>query len=210
MTRRYLMLVSAGLALSTAACNLISGMVQVLPPPKQKVAAEYSRLAGKKVVILTWVQDDGALVDFPYAQAQLSAFAAVHLKEKVDNITIVSTARVEDYLERSYDPVPDPVEVGKRFSADVVVFLEVFRLSLRDPATPQLYQGRIEASVRVYDRTAGGEGANEFELTPIEVRVPENRTIGVVAANAAQILRETYDAFGAAVAKRFHDHEVEL
>ena len=65
----------------------------------------------------------------------------------------------------------DPVEVGRRFKADKVIYLELLEMRMRRPEAPTLLQGRISASVAVF----WGEGG-AFCAGPPWHRHPRRRS----------------------------------
>ena len=199
----------AALASSQMSCAFIARMASMMPPPTKKIAAEFTRMAGRKVLVHVWVEP-AAQIDYPWARYELAEGVVAGLEAHVKNIEIVEPARIEDHLEKTYQNTVDPVTVGRKFGADMVVYLEVSRISMRDPATPQLYRGRIHSSVVVYDLTDDDAEPQRFELTPVEVQVPKGRAQGVFVANPQQLRLQTYAEYAAEVALRFYDHEVEI
>ena len=210
MNHRYLLLAGALAAATQLSCrSAMIALSQLKPQPTKKVAAEFSRLPGHKVVVLAWVEP-GALLDYPYARYDAANHIRAHLAPHLEETDFVDPARVEDYLESSYSAATDPVAVGKKFKADFVVYAELTRFSVRDPSAPQLYRGRIESSVVVYDLTVDEGEPNRFELTPVKVVVPEEGPIAVNQTHPTEVRRATCEELGAAVAQRFYEHEAEL
>jgi hypothetical protein len=210
MNQHHRLLILALVAVVPLGCrDLLAGLAQLGPKPKKKVAAEFNRLAGHKVLVLAWVEP-GALIDYPTARFDVASHIAAHLSAHVEEIDIIDPTRVEDHLEKSYTMAHDAEEVGKKFGADMIVYVELSRFSMRDPATPHEYRGRAESSVVVYDRLVPEGENNRFELTPVRIAVPKEGPISVSRVNPTQIRRAACDELAAQVAQRFYDHEVEL
>ena len=73
-----------------------------------------------------------------------------------------------------------------------------------------LLLGLAQASLAVFDFTADEPEPQRFELNPITVQVPKDRSIGVIDSSDRKVRKSLYEEFAAAVARKFYDHKVEL
>jgi hypothetical protein len=190
-------------------CNLLTPAAVLMDAPTKTVPAEFARLPGHRVAVVVWAKP-ATLAVFPFARYDTANHVCAKLRSMVPGLTMISASRVEEYLEQSSDMVVDPVEVGRHFGAEMVVFLELLTFQTRDPRTPQLVQGKITSSVVVYDLTDGDGTPRRYELSTASVTIPEDKPVGVMAADERRVRKETCEAFGEAVARKFVKHKVEL
>jgi hypothetical protein len=191
-------------------CQLLVAGAVLMGPPKQKVKAEFNRLEGKKVLILAWAEPE-TLIEYPYARFEVARYVGDKIQAHVPNVTVVGQREVEDYLEQLYDAEYDPEKIGKRFEAELVVYMELLEYEMRDPHTPQLYRGKIHSSVWVYDMPGKESDLDEFELEEAFAQVPEGENVvGVLDSSGLEVRKMTYEKFAELVARKFYDHEIEV
>jgi hypothetical protein len=159
-TRRGLLAAAAAGLVLTAGCDMASLAYFILPEqridPRMKQLASDDKEKPAKVVILTW----GGLetrAEFIGADRQLSDLLGQHLTklagETRQHLTVVPVRKVEEFKNAhpSWRSM-DLAEIGRRFNADYVVYLEVRSLSLREPGMgDMLVRGRITLNVQLAD-----------------------------------------------------------
>lgn len=190
------------------ACNLLLPAAVLMDPPTKTVPAEFARLGGRQVLVLVWARP-ATLAVFPFARYDTARHVCSKLRAMVPGVKLISPSRVEEYLEQSGEMMVDPVATGRHFDAEMVVFCELLTFQTRDPRTPQLLQGKITSSVVVYDLTGGEQESERYELSTAAVAVPEGQPVGAMSGQELQIRKETCEAFGEAVARKFVEHKVE-
>ena len=200
--------VGISLLVGTLGCNwLIPGMILAGPPTK-KVEAEFSRLAGKKVLVLVWAPP-AVLANYPYSRYDIAKYVGDALRSQIEDVTTVSARKVEDYVSRRPQGTADPEVVGRHFQAEVVVYLELLRYRMRLPESPHLYRGDIHASVVVFDlKTAGGE-PGRYELSAASALHPEGAPVSIYNTSEQKLRKETCEIFAEKVALKFKAHRVE-
>ncbi len=184
-------------------CNAIRQFALQTAPHTEKVAAEFSRLPGKKVLIYVWVPPE-VKWDYPHVRLDLAAHVGGYLKQNVKNVSLVDPYQVEAHLEKSPKGEVDPVEVGRYFQADAVLHLGVYQFSIRDPGMAHYYRGRIAASVEVYELAGKDKTPQPTSLHEAKVVYPDERAIGFANARADQVRQATYEVFATEVGKKFH------
>jgi hypothetical protein len=159
-SRRALLTWTAGGLVLTAGCDMASLAYFVLP--EQRVEAKLKHLASDdkqkipKVVILTWggLETRG---EFIGADRQLSQALGDHLqqlaKDSQEKITVVPVRKVEEFKNANPSwKSMDLTEVGRRFNADYVIYLELNSMSLYEPGMgDMLMRGRITVNVQLAD-----------------------------------------------------------
>jgi len=160
-SRRSILALAAGGLLLGAGCGDFGALAYFLMP-EQRLDAKMKHLASEdkekdsKVVILTW----GGLetrAEFIHADRQLSEMLAQQLRKLAEDgkekITIVPARKVEEFKnEHPNWRGMDLTEIGRRFGADYVVYLEINSLSLYEKGSLNtLLRGRISLNVTLAD-----------------------------------------------------------
>lgn len=209
---RTLTLVVLVVAVAASGCNWLTPLVFV-GEHKKEVTAEFDKLPGSRVAVLVWT-DPAVLFDYPYARFELASYVTEKLTTEFGSrnqrIDLVNAREVEDFVRRDPGVAVDPRTVGRQFSADFVLYLEVIAFQIRDPRQPQFLQGRIGASVAVYDIRPGAGAADRYELAPVEAVYPEGQPVVLSATNAPLVREMTYRTFADMVARKFYNYTVEI
>lgn len=159
-TRRYFLGLAASGMLLGAGCDMASLAYFLLPeqqlPAKMRHLASEDKEKTPKVVILTW----GGLetrAEFIHADRQLSELLAMHLKRLAEDngekLAVVPARKVEEFKNANPNwRGMDLTEIGRRFDADHVIYLEVNSMSLYEFGSANtLLRGRISLNVTLVD-----------------------------------------------------------
>lgn len=173
---------------------------------KEEVYAEFNKLSGKTVAVAVWA-DQETLFDYPHVRMELGLHIADRLWSNVPDIKLVDGRRIEDHMQRNLANSVDPIDIGKRFDSEMVIYAELLDFQIRNPDSPEFLDPRIYASITVYDLTADPDEPKQYELLPVEVDQPE----ALFNDTSAQIARKAlYEQFADTVAKKFYDHKVDM
>ena len=197
------------LALAAGGCNLLIPGLILAGPPTKEVRAEFARLADKRVAVYVWAPPS-ILSMYPYARYDIAQYIASRLRADIEGISIVSTHKVEDYIERAADQTLDPTVLGAHFEAEMVVYIELFKYQMRDPSSPQLFRGLISSSVVVWDLETAGGAPERYELSSAEAVYPSSGSLSVMKTTEQMVRKETSELFAEEVSLKFRDHRVEL
>lgn len=194
---------------AVAGCNWLVPFIFLGEEPMQDMPAEFNRLDGKRVLVLVWA-DSATLFDYPSVRFEISAYVGDRLVADMPKTTIVDRRKVEDHLQRSLLSSFDPVELGHKFKAEMVLYIELLEFQIRDPTAPDFLRGRIHATVMMYDMDSDPDDPEYYELEPVDVTHPENRPVLISHATETQIRQESYEAFAERVARKFHSYKEKL
>jgi hypothetical protein len=111
--------------------------------------APYSKLKGKKLVVLTHVSP-GAGSDYGDAARDLSREVTTLLRKGVKNVTVVDPDKIAEWVA-AHPSWTDPAEAAKAFEADMAIFLDVSKLDTEDPRSPDLMYGESSINVQVWE-----------------------------------------------------------
>ena len=150
-------------------CNLLSlpffilGPEPKVPPQLHKLAPDDKEKEAKVVIFaLGGLETRTELIR---ADRELETLLVGALREGCNyngetNLKIVPPSKVQDFKSEHPDWRKwDPVEIGKHFGADWVVWMEIGSLSLYERGhTNTLYRGRAEIDVSLVDVTKETEG----------------------------------------------------
>jgi hypothetical protein len=197
---------------SLVGCNVLKPFI-FIGEHKKKISPEFDKLPDRKVAVVVWM-DQSILFDYPNARAELAAYVAdklsVEMKQRELGTDVVSPKEVELWVSKNAASLSDPVKAGRHFAADYVISVEVVELEFRSPEHPQVLQGRINASISVYDVRSGRERGERFALAPVDCVYPAGAPVMMNASNAVLIREATYHQFAELVARKFYEHTVDL
>jgi len=195
--------------LAVVGCNIIGpAMYAVHGPRITKVAAEYGDLAGKRVCIWVWA-DDAVAFDYPQVCLDVANHARFAIGQHV-KCTFADPAAVDRFQRSEYQADQlNVVEIGKRFGADVVLFIEIVEFHTRPTALPSLFQGLISSQCAVYDcKGAAQVSAGDRRVWGDRIRIefPEDRPLNMTEADDLSIRSATLQVFSQSLAKKFYTH----
>lgn len=199
-------------ALMLTSCNLLTPIIFV-GEHRKRVFPEFDKLAHSRVAILVWTEA-ATLFDYPHVRFELASYIAdkmdYEMSERKLKTEMVDPRDVEDFLQKNLDAQVDPQMVGRQFQADYVIYMEIIKFQIRDPAEPHFLQGKIHASVVVYDMRADKDQRQYYELTEVKSFFPDSAPVLMTANNSVMIREATYRKFAEEVARKFYEHTIEL
>lgn len=182
--------------------------------PTRSVPAEYPYLTGKKVLILVWADTD-TLFEYPQVQLEVSEHVAAAItsadelaKKKGPRVAIVPNRQVTTYQrnEPHWDRA-HPGAIGKEFSADRVLMLELTQYTTREPESTHLYRGRIAGNIKVYDPAY--PDARPTYKSSVEVAYPPESQ-GEWGTDDRAIRKASMELFASQVATKFFEHKEKI
>jgi hypothetical protein len=186
-------------------CNILSYPLAVMASEQtEKVPAEFSKLDGKKAVVVVWAQPE-TMLQFPHMRLELASQVTYQMKQRLKTTEKDPADQVADYQNRNlnWDALP-PTQIGKQYEADYVVFIEVLEYSTRDPKTPGLFRGRAKASVVVHDAV---DPTARWSLAPAVAEYPAGHS-KVDNADDQVIHHQLVEILGSQITVKFYEHEV--
>lgn len=149
------------LLVAMTGCSL--GSLAYFLTPEQKHEAELCKLTSPdskfepSVVILTMMTNPIARTELIGVDRELGELAAVRLYELLqankERVRILAPRKIEEYKSRNSDwEDKQPAEIGKHFSADYVIVLEINRLTLFEKgSSSELFRGQVEMRITLVD-----------------------------------------------------------
>jgi hypothetical protein len=162
----------------SSGCNVLSVPFYIFGP-EEKIPPKFQSLTSsdkkKTVKVLIWTWSDRSNFDMEIhsadralAQKLEDRLRGYYINNK-ENVSVVACKKVEQYRNGREDI--GPVEAGKHFNADYVVYLEVTQFSIKmKQSLDQLLMGRARLNVSLYDLAKGEDPIksepNEFTYPP--------------------------------------------
>lgn len=163
------------------------------------IQAEYDGLKKKRVAVVC-----RPLVDLQYrssnAAKDIGRELGRLLEQNVRKIDVVDHRKVAEWLdENTWD---EYAEVGRAVDADMVVGVDLEHFTIFESQT--LYQGKANATIRVYDCKTGELA---FERTLPQVLYPPNTAIATSDKQESQFRREFIRVVADQVGRLFYNHD---
>jgi len=187
-----------------ASCQMFSWMVAAMAPPKP-VPAVYEPPQDK--TILVFVDDIRNPVSYEPLKAQLSRRLSDLLVEHEVARQTVAYEKLRDLALSTPDfnqwHIPT---VGEKLQADLVLYVEIDRFTLREGAQGPLWQGRLETRVKIVDSRKGRiwpeDRPNGFPVKPATTEPEANFSEDYGAVLASKLANEMAER----IAKLFYAH----
>jgi hypothetical protein len=164
------------------------------------VDPDFKELKGKKVAVVC-----RPLVSLQYRNAnvnrELAQQITLLLQEKVPKIKIVEQKKIAKWTDEN--TWEEYAEVGKAMKADVVVGVDLEGFSLYQGQT--LYQGKANATVRVYDCQKGGKMVFEKIMPP--TTFPPNSAVPTSEWTEMEFRRKFVGVLADQIARHFYAHD---
>ncbi len=164
------------------------------------VAPDFADLNGKKVAVVC-----RPMASLEYASPNVSRDLAQQisalLQEQVPKIKVVDQRKIAKWTdENTWDEYP---EVGKAMKADMVVAVNLESFSLYQGQT--LYQGKANATIRVFDCKKGGKEV--FRKSIPECVYPPNAPMPASERTPAAFQAEFVGVLANQLARHFFAHD---
>jgi hypothetical protein len=209
MRRSALWALSALLALAASGCYLGHFIVALTKPKEYKhIKAEYY-LEAERLAIVPYVGTD---IQFRYPTASVEIPNEVvyalgrHLKDKVR--TVVPPLAVVQWQESNLEwPNLSLDEIGRRFQADAVLYLELEQYTMLEENSANLLRGR--ARVRVQVAKAGADRSPVYSGLA-EVLFPKDHPVSMLQTSERTMRQSTNRLLGEEIVNKFFDRKVEV
>jgi hypothetical protein len=164
------------------------------------IPPDFAELKGKKVAVVC-----RPVVSLQYRNANVARDLAqqvtVLLQNKVPKIKTIDQRKVAKWADEN--TWEEYTEVGKAMKADMVVGIDLEGFNLFQGQTT--YQGKADATIRVYDCREGGKVA--FEKIMPQCVFPPNIGIPTSDLREADFRREFVTVLADQVARHFYAHD---
>jgi hypothetical protein len=199
--------VLATLSVSLGGCAVISWVTAQFAPPK-KVPAVYKAPKGKKVLVFV---DD---VRRPVSYEPIKRLLTDRLNEQLDEHNIAGETVPYDRLVDVMAATPSfhrlsVSEVGERVDAELVLYVEINRFSLRDDPDSPLWAGTLDTTVRWMEVGQGRlwprDRPRGQPVKPVELPMVDEPSPTYGQKVASELATKMADR----IARLFYDHKID-
>lgn len=168
------------------------------------VTAVYTGLLDKSVAIVVYA-DDATTFQYPECREEISAFVAARFRGNVPNIRLLSHKDVINWQNETLNWQALQVkDIGKHFSVDRVLYIELNEFASREPDSDMLLRGRIKASCQVFEVDIPGNQPSWRE--EIAVYFPDNGPLDATQSSELVVRKRALEMFSENLVNRFYDH----
>lgn len=176
------------------------------------VQPEYGGLEGTRLLVYVWA-DQATLFEYAAIRQDIASHIKYYLGQQVD-MQFVPPVKVERFQRETYDVDSyTPVQVGRRYHADMVLHIQVLSYSVRPPDLPNVFRGHLDAQCVLYDSHEPGDSEYAGQSLwngRVEIYYPQDSSISTFRTNEATVRLGTVQVFSDAIAKKFYEHKVSL
>jgi hypothetical protein len=178
----------------------------VLAPPEKHVAI-FKPPKDKKILVL--VEDRPRPINYDALKVELMDKINQQLIDHKVAASVVPSERLQELSVSTNDfGRLSTSEIGQRLGADLVLYVQIDRFTLKDDATT-LWQGRLATSVWMVDVKEGRIWPKErvkssgYPVGPIELQPEEDSSVSF----GTEITRKLTNRMSDRIAKLFYDYE---
>lgn len=188
-------------------CGIIDYTSYVLfGSSESKVKARYEGLANKKVLILLNTQ---AGIEYSYPQTRINLILACQkiLNANIETISFCDHEAVENFIMRELDWISMPTStLAKRFGAERVVYVDLYKFTLQDSDSIGIYQGQVSCDVKIYE-TESQSPNKPVKNFSFNLKYPENHPVAATPENKYLVLEGTIKQTSYEICKNFFDYK---
>lgn len=158
-------LLAMSVLITTSGCNyvvLLGYLIGGPPSIEPDFDAMTTQSLTKKNVVVAVVCDapKEVLYDFSKIDREIGKLVAYRLHQH--KITTIRPDLVRDWIDRNPN-WDEPEEIGVALNATHIVYIELSSYSMYEENSHELYRGRTEGMVTVYEIDSEGEGTNIYD-----------------------------------------------
>lgn len=201
----------AGALTSSGGCALFEWTAQMtVPPPTQKVEAEFAGLPGKNVAVVVWTEMSTELED-PHLRGDLARYVQAAVKQNLENVTFVPQRKIHDYQQTHLRWADTPPWIlGRQFEAEMVMMVQVTYYTLTRPGQLLYQQGRLTADCALYDLKRPRGHEKVWDRQNMVAQYPPEHHSSRVASKPSATRSELLKQFGELLARSFYEHKEQL
>jgi len=168
------------------------------------VAAQYQGLPNHSVAVVVYA-DDATLWEYASAREDVAAFVAQQLRMNLPTIKLLDYREVANWQQETLHWEALQVkDIGKHFSVDRVIYVELVEYAAHEPGSADLLRGRIRANAQVFETTApGGTAAWHAD---IEAFFPLDGPSDISHSNELTVRKQALELFSKKLVYSFYDH----
>jgi len=172
----------------------------------ENVKAEYTNLKGKRVAIII---AGLPAIDFedPYARMDMALASAELIRQEVKGVEFVDQEKIDRFQHENLDWISMPMsQIGKKFAADRVLYIELMQFTTVEPDSINLVRGQIWTQASIYEMDSPQPNVPAYE-TEIEVVYPEQGPLPMSDTARIGARQQIIILFARDLSRKFHNHK---
>lgn len=220
LARLLIVLLLAG---SCTGCKLLLGVIMLIdgPPREDADFKKYTRrdmtAKGQKVIVICSAPENARVGN---SAIEVDLITEVSRRMQAHGIEVVDPGQVASWMDDNGNDFSesDMMEIGRKFSANYVVHIDVDDFAYRPENSPGLYQGRAEGHVRVValpeekekkDKKDNLLGQRPWKLIyskPFSTSYPMHQPVSADQMSEPVFRKKFQDRVAEELARLFYDH----
>jgi hypothetical protein len=181
----------------------MAGCMNAIGGRGRPVIAEYRGLDDKSVAIVVYTAQANT-DEFPGARRDISSFVANQFRLHMPNTRLLNPDDVMNWQDDTINWFAlSEKDIGKHFSVDRVLYIEVLTYEAKSDRNYGDLQGRLRANCKVFEVDAPGNAAAWSGV--IDVSWPQAGPAGLGRTNEVTVRSRTLRAFAADLVGHFYD-----
>ncbi len=168
--------------------------------------ADYKGLENQTLAVVVYL-DSAMNFEYPNAREEISNFLLQQIHQNLPTTRPIPPDIIIRWQDETINwQALNPIEIGKHFSVDRVMMVEVLEYGTRDQDVKNLLRGRLRAQVQIYEKDKTSP-AWQQEIGSIW---PQNGPLDVTRSSDMTVRMRVLESFASAVIGRFYDHADQL
>jgi len=174
---------------------------------QRKLIADYHGLDDKSVAIVVFTAQANT-DEFPNARKEISAYVANKFRLHMPTSRLMNYDEIIQWQDETINWFGlSEKDIGKHFSVDRVVYIEVLAYEARSDKSYGDLQGHLRANCKVFETDTPGNTPAWSGV--IDVTWPQYKPVAASQTNEITVRTRTLDNFADALVGHFYDHEKE-
>lgn len=200
------------LAGTVGGCKQMGALAYLFSPenPTRSVDAEYKELANANVAVVVYVSQ-ATQVDHPLARHGVASVIGAELRKNLTQIQSVDPRKVMKFQDETpnWEILPK-ADLARKLGAEFVLYVVLAEYSTVEPASINLYRGRISAQVSLYKANLGEKESRVWGKGDFNVLYPPNTAVGVMTSDDEDVAYQTQRILADEIAKKFYKHKAPI
>ncbi|HVS71662.1 MAG TPA: hypothetical protein VHQ47_10450 [Phycisphaerae bacterium] len=170
----------------------------------EKIPAQYTGLANQSVAIVVYA-DQASTDEFPNSREEIANFLTAAFHSKMPSVRLLDPREVMNWQDDTLNwNALEEKDIGKHFSTDRVLYIELLDYSTRANQGFGDLQGHIRADCKVFETDSPGDSAAWSGV--IDVRWPKDRPLDPTTGSEVAVRKRVLEEFSNALVNCFMEH----
>ncbi|HVX85343.1 MAG TPA: hypothetical protein VH253_11225 [Phycisphaerae bacterium] len=170
----------------------------------EKIPAQYTGLDNQSVAIVVFA-DEASTDEFPNSREEIANFLTAAFHTKMASVRLLDPREVMNWQDDTLNwNALSEKDIGKHFSTDRVLYIELLDYSTRANQGYGDLQGHIKAECKVFE--TGAPGTSPAWSGVIDVRWPADRPLDPTTGSEVAVRKRVLEEFSNQLVNCFVEH----